>query len=967
MNTPAADGERTVTLTLGAPTGGATLGPNATATLTIQDNDAPGTFQFGAATYSVVEGGTSPVMITRTGGSGGTVVVQWAATGGTATGGALPTTPGADYAPTSGLLTFGPTVTSQRVPLTIVNDTVAEDPETVVLGITGIASSSAGAAAIGAQSSTTLTIADNDTGGTIEFMTAAVSVAENVAGGKATLTVKRSSTGTTPLAGGVLVDYALTGGTAALNTDFTLPGTTLTFAAGQTSVPLQITIVNDAVPEANKTVEITLSNPRSTGFATGANKPVLGPATAATLTIVDEEPRLAFAAAAFSVTEGGAVLVPVVRTGPTTGTVSVDVTGVSGTATVNTDFTITPGTLTFGPGVTKLNVTVAAVDDAEAEGAEQATLQLVNAVNASLGTPSSATLTILDNESAGVIQFAVASLSAVEGRTARVTVTRTGTNLVGGVTVGWSATGGTATGGPLPTTPGADYAPMAGTLTFDAGVTSQSFDIVTVDDSEAEGTETVVLSLAAPGGGATLGTPSALTLLIVDSEQSVAFGRATYSVGETVPQAVISVIRLGVPEGTVTVTAATVTASALPVAVPGLDYTSVAPTVLTFGPGEILKTFSVPILTANALSRSGNRLVGLELSSPAGAVLGSASTATLTILDFRPDLVITTVSTPAGTLSGKLVSAPTTVRNLGLVPSPAFRVGVFIAQDDPLPGAGSLLTQRDVPSLAAGASVSLPTQISIDDDLPPGDYFVSAIADFQSSVTEADEGNNGLASAPSFIRVVRNLTKFQSASASLSQSSPSPLRFPRTPLDVTCDAPGAINLSGSFTITSQQAQNATGIADLTGTLNSVAVRYVIEFAGTADDNDHVLATLTSISATGAFIGTGSGTFDGTLNGQTLSGTVSGTINTSTGGVCSFTGSLTAQATTSNMLKLATQIRPGSFGFDVTPNNVTFPIAADGYAAIFTVLFDEAVSPTLPRSASRVPPAPATRAPPPTPR
>ena len=100
LNTPAADGQRTVTLSLGVPSGGATVGPNATATLTIQDNDAPGTFQFGAATYSVVEGGTSPVIITRTGGSGGTVVLQWAATGGSATGGALPTTPGADYAPT---------------------------------------------------------------------------------------------------------------------------------------------------------------------------------------------------------------------------------------------------------------------------------------------------------------------------------------------------------------------------------------------------------------------------------------------------------------------------------------------------------------------------------------------------------------------------------------------------------------------------------------------------------------------------------------------------------------------------------------------------------------------------------------------------------------------------------------------------------------------------------------------------
>ena len=82
-----------------------------------------------------------------------------------------------------------------------------------------------------------------------------------------------------------------------------------------------------------------------------------------------------------------------------------------------------------------------------------------------------------------------------------------------------------------------------------------------------------------------------------------------------------------------------------------------------------------------------------------------------------------------------------------------------------------------------------------------------------------------------------------------------------------CDAPGAINLSGSFTITSQLAQDATGVADLTGTLNNVPVRYVIAFTGTADASDHLVATLTSISATGAFIGSGSGTFDGTLDAR----------------------------------------------------------------------------------------------------
>ena len=78
----------------------------------------------------------------------------------------------------------------------------------------GIVSSTRGVPCIGAQSTTTLTIQDNDIGGTIEFAATAVNVAENVAGGKATLTVKRHAA--PPLAGGVLVDYAVTGGTAAL-------------------------------------------------------------------------------------------------------------------------------------------------------------------------------------------------------------------------------------------------------------------------------------------------------------------------------------------------------------------------------------------------------------------------------------------------------------------------------------------------------------------------------------------------------------------------------------------------------------------------------------------------------------------------------------------------------------------------------------------------------------------------------
>ena len=83
------------------------------------------------------------------------------------------------------------------------------------------------------------------------------------------------------------------------------------------------------------------------------------------------------------------------------------------------------------------------------------------------------------------------------GDTVRVTVVRTGSNLVGTVSAGWAATGGTATAD-------VDFTPSSGTLTFGPGVTRQSFDLTATDDGIPEGTERIVLSLSSPTGGAAL-------------------------------------------------------------------------------------------------------------------------------------------------------------------------------------------------------------------------------------------------------------------------------------------------------------------------------------------------------------------------------------------------------------------------------------------------------------------------------
>ena len=935
---------RTVPLTL-TPNGPGAVASPSTATLTIKDNDAPGTFQFGAAMYSATESGLAPqVMVTRTGGTGGTVVVGWTATGGTATGGALPTTPGADYAPTSGLLTFGPGVASLKVPLTVVNDTRAEDSETVDLSLT-IQSSVPPGAALGSQTTSTLTILDNDKGGAIQFAIATQTVAENVVGGKVNLVVSRTGAS---LASGVTVDYAATGDTGAI----TLPAGTLTFVAGQTSAMLPVPIVSNAVAEPDRTVVITLSNPQSAGGASGANAPTLGATASNTLKVVDDEPRVQFGAASFAVTEGGVATVTTTRTGSMSGQVTVNYATSNGTGIAGTDYAAASGTLTFPAAVASRTFTVSTIDDLVVAGSRTANLTLSGAVGASIGGTNPAILTIQDKESAGTIRFATSTATVVEGAvdnpgsTVRVTITRTGANLVGPITVGWSATGGTAASP-------ADFSPSSGTLTFGPGVTSQFFDITTTDDGVAEGTKTIVLSLGAPSGGAALGSPSAMTIYIIDAQQSVAFSSATFTVGETTAQAVISAVRLGVPSGAVTVTATTAPATAQP----GLDYTSVS-TVLTFATGEIVKTFNVPILTANALTRNGNRAVDLALSNPVNAELIGGSAATLTILDFRPDLVIASVGTPASTLTGKTLSAPTTVKNLGQVASPAFRVGIFMAKDngsldDGLPGAGSLVLQRDVPVLAAGAGMALPTQLAIADDLPAGNYFVSAVANFNQSVIEGDPNNNGLSSSPSVLKVSSNFSKLQSASASFNLgdaggSTALPSGSLSRPMVSPCDVSGSVSLTGSFTIVTQQLDTATGVADLTGTVvggpfNNQVVRFVIGFTGTGDASNSITASLTSIAVSGAFSATGvgspPGTFTGVLSGGTLSGNATGTIHTATGGDCAFSGPLTAVAQTSFAFRFGTRVSVGTFGFGTTPADVPALVSAPGYRAAFHVLFD----------------------------
>ncbi|MHC4497775.1 MAG: Calx-beta domain-containing protein, partial [Planctomycetota bacterium] len=187
------------------------------------------------------------------------------------------------------------------------------------------------------------------------------------------------------------VQYAATGGTATPGDDYSLTPGTLIFNPGQSSKNISIDIVDDAVPEDDETIILTLSGP------TGPN--VLLTGDQHTYTISDSPPKVSFQTATSSGSEGATpALVAVKLSHASDQTVTVDYAATGGTATNGVDYILAADTLQFDP----LNITgyisIDIVDDSDEEDDETIRLSLSDPCNATLGSITQHTRTILDDE-----------------------------------------------------------------------------------------------------------------------------------------------------------------------------------------------------------------------------------------------------------------------------------------------------------------------------------------------------------------------------------------------------------------------------------------------------------------------------------------------------------------------------------------------------------------------------------------
>ncbi|XP_065256568.1 sodium/calcium exchanger 1 isoform X15 [Emys orbicularis] len=207
---------------------------------------------------------------------------------------------------------------------------------------------------------------------------------------------------------------------------------------------------------------------------------------------------------------GTVALTIVRRGGDLTHVVHVDFRTEDGTANAGSDYEFTEGTVVFKPGETQKEIRVGIIDDDIFEEDENFLVHLSNvqvstealdegilkanhvATFACLGSPSTATVTIFDDDHAGIFTFEepVTHVSESIG-TMEVKVLRT-SGARGNVAVPYKTIEGSARGG------GEDFEDTCGELEFQNDEIVKTISVKIIDDEEYEKNKTFYLEIGEP-------------------------------------------------------------------------------------------------------------------------------------------------------------------------------------------------------------------------------------------------------------------------------------------------------------------------------------------------------------------------------------------------------------------------------------------------------------------------------------
>ncbi|BCM94519.1 anti-sigma-I factor RsgI2 (plasmid) [Abditibacteriota bacterium] len=360
----------------------------------------------------------------------------------------------------------------------------------------------------------------------------------------------------------VTVNYATTADSATAGSDFTSKSGTLTFAPGVTTQTITVPVLGDTTIESNDTFTVNLSSPINATIADSEGVCTIINDDLPTLAINDvslSEGNSGTTNATFTVTMNSAFFQPV----------TVNYATAAGTATANTDYTTSNGTVTFGIGTTTQLVTIAVIGDTTIENDETFTIKLSSASNATIAD-AQGLCTILNDDFPGI---SVNDISVTEGNSSTTNATFIVTLSAASpqtISVLFATADNTAT------TPD-DYTSQTGKLIFAPNTTVKTFSVPIKNDTVVENDETFFFNLSNPTN-ATIAKSQGICTILNDDQTPTSTPIPTATATATpvptatstpVPTATATAVPTATPTSTPVPTAtATATPIPLPTATP---------------------------------------------------------------------------------------------------------------------------------------------------------------------------------------------------------------------------------------------------------------------------------------------------------------------------------------------------------------------------------------------------------------
>ena len=601
-------------LTLSNPRNGAVLGDQYLGTLLIYNDDSA--VSFSSATYAYqqnIASGSASIQLVRQGSSRLVSLVDfYTTTNGTAIA-------GTEYLSVSNTFVFAVGQSNATAFVPLINYPGMLNDTTVDMRLTNVVNT----LAFNPVEATLTILSTNAAPG--QFMFPQTNFVFNGTVGVAAITVQRTNGHTGPVSVNFATVSPTNGAIAGLN--YVATNGTLSFADGELTKTIYVTLLDPHQAGASTVFDVVLSGPSGGTSILGGNL-----ATVNLLNVYQGVgfPSLGGNPAVYSVPEtAGSVVLSVSRL-LTNDTTTVQYATADGTAVAGVNYVTNSGTLTFIPGEATKSLSISILHDPRVTGALSFTVNLFNpSAPATLYPNATATVNIQDVDAG--IAFSTNFFGVLKsGTNVVISVTRSNAN-TGVVSVNFATTNGTAVAGQ-------DYYQTNGTLIFSNGIALQSFSIPIINNHVMQGDrsfQVLLFTNALTLGSPQLLPPSMATVTITDNVSGLSFSSPAYQVNENGNHAVITVLRSGYTNSSVTVDFSTVSGTNSDSAVAGVNYYPTNGTLL-FTNGQTVQTFAVPVIDNNRVD--GDHLLQLNLANPlvtnslvGFAVLTTPSAANLTI------------------------------------------------------------------------------------------------------------------------------------------------------------------------------------------------------------------------------------------------------------------------------------------------------------------------------------------------